>query len=357
MSYVTEKEIEKEINRLRNKGILSDVILDELNSKLKELKITKKELKRIIEETIKAYKRALVEPGEAVGTVAAQSMGEPGTQMSLPGTESVIIKEGDYIKIVQIGDFIDELISNSYFPNNPPENDSIICNIPETFEIFVPCLNSDEKITWCRLEQVSRHLPNGELLKITTRSGREIIATLSHSFLTRVNNKVVPIKGSDLKLGCRIPVVKNLPVEKPIKNIPVEMYLPKTEVWYGSEIETAHLLDKKWAEGYNVLYTVPVKKSTLFIALKNKKYKSLKPGYVYSQNYHNVDSLIPEKFILNFSNGWFIGAYLAEGSNSGISISITNNDEGYQRKVIEFAKKLGLTYTISKSEEEYGLST
>ena len=33
--------------------------------------------------TLENYKRALVEPGEAVGIVAAQSMGEPGTQMTL----------------------------------------------------------------------------------------------------------------------------------------------------------------------------------------------------------------------------------------------------------------------------------
>ena len=33
--------------------------------------------------TLENYKRALVEPGEAVGIVAAQSIGEPGTQMTL----------------------------------------------------------------------------------------------------------------------------------------------------------------------------------------------------------------------------------------------------------------------------------
>ena len=33
--------------------------------------------------TLDNYKRALVEPGEAVGIVAAQSIGEPGTQMTL----------------------------------------------------------------------------------------------------------------------------------------------------------------------------------------------------------------------------------------------------------------------------------
>jgi len=47
----------------------------------------KKELENIPEdkreEFMEAYKKALVDPGEAVGTVAAQSIGEPGTQMTL----------------------------------------------------------------------------------------------------------------------------------------------------------------------------------------------------------------------------------------------------------------------------------
>ena len=37
----------------------------------------------IIDQTIKSYNKAKIEPGEAVGTVAAQSIGEPGTQMTL----------------------------------------------------------------------------------------------------------------------------------------------------------------------------------------------------------------------------------------------------------------------------------
>ncbi|MHA1298300.1 MAG: DNA-directed RNA polymerase subunit A'' [Candidatus Helarchaeota archaeon] len=37
----------------------------------------------IIDETIKSYDKAKIEPGEAVGIVAAQSIGEPGTQMTL----------------------------------------------------------------------------------------------------------------------------------------------------------------------------------------------------------------------------------------------------------------------------------
>jgi len=57
---------------------------EELVSKLVKENITdEKIIDEIIEETVKAYKRTLVEPGEAVGVVAAQSIGEPGTQMTM----------------------------------------------------------------------------------------------------------------------------------------------------------------------------------------------------------------------------------------------------------------------------------
>ncbi len=41
------------------------------------------ELEELIDRIKKAYERATVEDGEAVGTVAAQSVGEPGTQMTM----------------------------------------------------------------------------------------------------------------------------------------------------------------------------------------------------------------------------------------------------------------------------------
>lgn len=46
-------------------------------------KITEKTLRGFIKECLKKYQKAKVEPGHAVGAVGAQSIGEPGTQMTL----------------------------------------------------------------------------------------------------------------------------------------------------------------------------------------------------------------------------------------------------------------------------------
>ncbi|MDV3103130.1 DNA-directed RNA polymerase subunit A'' [Thermococcus waiotapuensis] len=66
---------------------LPEAVKEELYTKLikytKKYKLTKAEIEAIVEEVVKEYERALVEPGEPVGTVAAQSIGEPSTQMTL----------------------------------------------------------------------------------------------------------------------------------------------------------------------------------------------------------------------------------------------------------------------------------
>ena len=68
-------------------GTLPKSTMDELLSKLLDTAykypITDEELARIGEDVKQSYLRAIVEPGEPVGTVAAQSIGEPSTQMTL----------------------------------------------------------------------------------------------------------------------------------------------------------------------------------------------------------------------------------------------------------------------------------
>ncbi|RLI13731.1 DNA-directed RNA polymerase subunit A'', partial [Candidatus Bathyarchaeota archaeon] len=62
---------------------LTPAIVEELRKGLLESGLSKEGVDRVVELAIVRYKRALVEPGEAVGVVAAQSIGEPGTQMTL----------------------------------------------------------------------------------------------------------------------------------------------------------------------------------------------------------------------------------------------------------------------------------
>ncbi len=81
MKALTEKEIDKKLSSVSDG--LPDVILRELKGEALASKITAKELEEILAEITKRVEYAKVEPGEAVGVVAAQSLGEPGTQMTM----------------------------------------------------------------------------------------------------------------------------------------------------------------------------------------------------------------------------------------------------------------------------------
>ncbi len=58
-------------------------IKNDLFAELSSLQLSDDEINEILETTRRVYERSKVEPCEAVGTIAAQSIGEPGTQMTM----------------------------------------------------------------------------------------------------------------------------------------------------------------------------------------------------------------------------------------------------------------------------------
>ena len=78
------KETIAQLNDDENLGIdFPDSYIDDLSKAYVKNDLTDDELQKLIRKLKQAYDRAHVEAGEAVGTVAAQSVGEPGTQMTM----------------------------------------------------------------------------------------------------------------------------------------------------------------------------------------------------------------------------------------------------------------------------------
>lgn len=73
------------IVREKAQGRLPERIVSELVEKLEAYKdkLDRKKVEEIVSLTIESYEQSIVDPGEPVGIVAAQSIGEPGTQMTL----------------------------------------------------------------------------------------------------------------------------------------------------------------------------------------------------------------------------------------------------------------------------------
>ena len=260
-------------------------------------RFNKKALEILLETIILDYKRAIVAPGEMVGMIAAQSIGEPTTQMSVIFCEHIrCVKINKVTKNIssvlsQIGELCDALIEeNPEYTFNTGHVDSVETLLDALDdEYYIVGVDKEEKTHWNKISHVSRHPVNGDLVKITTKSGRQTTTTLSHSHLIRdeKTQQVVPITGADLKEKMRVPVAKH------INNTFV-----KDSVTIG---ETSKKLDQ------------------LF--------------------------------------GWFIGAYLAEGNVNNTAICITNVSQFYIDNVTKLALEFEKDTRVRNYAGEYGPST
>ena len=154
--------------------------------------------------------QAWAQPGEQVGIIAAQSIGEPATQMScVYDTVIVVSKPNGENYFGPIGPFMDALLETNAATVVYTNQSSIL----DLSGYKIASVSKDEKVTWSPISQFSRHPANGGLVKVVTKSGRTTTATLSHSFLKRSASAkgIEPILGSDLKLGMRIPIARTIP--------------------------------------------------------------------------------------------------------------------------------------------------
>jgi DNA-directed RNA polymerase beta' subunit len=209
------KELEAELSRYLPKfslNIFRALLYSNLSTKVSmiENKFNKVVFKFVIDTIREKYITSFVQPGEMVGIIGAQSMGEPLTQMSVPAETRIVVQLNGRMMNTTIGEFVDKTIkgkNGEIFVDNTGHH--TIMEVRDNMRIL--SVSPDEKIAWREISKVSRHPVNGKMMVVKTRTGRSTKATLSHSFLKRTINGIVPIEGSKLAVGDRIPVCMNLP--------------------------------------------------------------------------------------------------------------------------------------------------
>jgi DNA-directed RNA polymerase II subunit RPB1 len=182
-------------------------------------RFTKEAYEMLMEIILVTHMKSWVQPGEQVGIVAAQSIGEPATQMSTLSTSRICITDRKNLYYVgTIQDFIDPILEKNAEKVRGIAEDSVV--LPLTDDYYIVGVSEDEKTSWRRISEISRHPANGGLVEVVTRSGRRTTATLTHSFLKRSKTGIVPVLGSELKKGMRIPIARVIPeVPNPIMKI------------------------------------------------------------------------------------------------------------------------------------------
>ena len=295
------------------------------------------------------------------------------TLNSVEWNTEVMIKKDNEIKRVKIGEWIDNKIEStdkSKIENHP--NDTTLAYTENEIEILA--CTEDGKIIWDTVEAVTKHPPvnkdgSNTLIKVTTHSGREVVATKAKSFLKRVNNKIVPINGDQLNVGDYVPVSKIAPLDMNNHKWKVAEYLDKSEWLYMSEVEKALQIYKSeldnnnrhWWKKNSDKFTVPYKRSDSFLDAfgpnKIKKLdKNLIENCIYPVTASGCSGNIKEEIELDKEFGFIVGAYLAEGHCTKYQLLISNIDKKYNEKIIGFCNKFKLNYHIDEKTVNNGLS-
>jgi DNA-directed RNA polymerase subunit A" len=77
------KKIRSEIKKILDDNFLPTSVIDEIILQVAKDKNLKSKLKIILNRALQEYRKNLIDPSEACGIVGAQSIGEPGTQMTM----------------------------------------------------------------------------------------------------------------------------------------------------------------------------------------------------------------------------------------------------------------------------------
>ena len=204
----------------------------------------------LLETILLKFKEAIVHPGEMVGVIAGQSVGEPTTQLTLNSVtfETLLlvrnVDTGEMEK-VQIGEFTKEHIEKSKKIDYMADKDMTYAELSKYYE--VPCATESGDVVWRRIEAVTKHPVINEdgtntMLKVTTKGNREVIATKAKSFLQLIDGKIQGVNGKDLKVGDYLPVSRKALDYIKTSVLDLKQILHPSKYIYTSEIDKAKMV-------------------------------------------------------------------------------------------------------------------
>ena len=185
---------EKKIDSIR--ADLTPSLADQLQDSLLKKKLTRKGVDQAIKEAVKNYRRAMIEPGEAAGIVSAQSIGEPGTQMTLRTFHFAGVREQN----VTLGlPRLIEIVDARKIPSTP---------------MMVVYLNKKYKTSRERAQEVATRITHTTLGDIASSiesdiTKMRIVVTLNNEGMKERDVTLKDIKEAVTPGGCDVEVEKN----------------------------------------------------------------------------------------------------------------------------------------------------
>ena len=312
-------------------------------------------------ELMRYYRQSQIHAGESVGVICAQSIGEKQTQTvlnSIDWQDKLLYTRSGTTVVQPIGQMIDDLLADA-LRSNPdmitriPENRTEYLPLPDGYT--VPSCDENGMCYWFKIEAVTRHLPVGKLVKVTTASGRTVTATQSKSFLVWNGKKFESTLGSDVKVGDILPTTHYLIRPEQIHtHLDLETIFPKDKYLYTSEIIKARPLrfggKRSWLERNGQDFTLPYNRPDSCFGRRKDYFLSCEPGLIYIHTSNVFVSHVPDKILLDNDFGFFVGLYLSEGWCTKTFLGVSNNDPVIRKRITDYCDRYGITYHLVTSK-------
>ncbi|MBI3413687.1 MAG: Flp pilus assembly complex ATPase component TadA [Candidatus Aenigmarchaeota archaeon] len=247
---------------------------------------------------------------------------------SIRGNEEVFIVESGEAKRIQIKDL----------EGKPTEG------------ILVPTIGPDLKFGLSRLSGFVKHPKRDKLLKIKTKTGREVTVTHDHSLFTAQNFRIAPIECRDLKVGDKIIIPSVIPYGyNDVEHIDATEMLPELRVSNAEDQIRRAIKVLGWKKSsevcntkdiYHYLLTtqktnLPVNSFTSLLGCAN-----VEPDISTIRIKSGTSNTIPAKLPINADFCRFLGYIVSDGWVGKGNVSISNNNDAIVNDVISLSNSL-----------------
>lgn len=178
--------------------------------------------------------------------------GTKSSNFSVSGQEKIWYQEDNTINYCSMRQF------HTLVSDNPKLNLKVLALNPDSM-----------KLEWKKVIRSIEHYDKRELIKVKTSSGRTVVASQDHSFITMDQDaKIIKCLTKDL-IGKLVPVAKNISIENTINSISLEKYNTKRTIdkvtSFPLNKKSGHLIGLWLAEGSVSGDTVQFAASNQFI--------------------------------------------------------------------------------------------
>jgi len=258
----------------------------------------------------------------------------------LPEWEEVLFKINGEVKLIKLG----ELAKKLSFEHKA-EIDGFKGEYAVPKDLYVLSLR-DNRAVWVKVTKFLRRIHNGELIKLRTRSGREIHVTPEHKVIVDKNGELIKKRADEIEVGDKVRILCSFTSEGRLKKINLlEVFkeLPK------EELEKIYVHAKENVD-FDLLRSL----------YGNKVYYWEERGTIPLHAYYEVTEnlavdpelgrdattyTIPSMLELTPELGKIIGYFIADGHYTSKDLRITIGDKEVEEEVVNALKKLGLPYS------------